>query len=164
DDEVVDLGLPAGTVGATASWVGDTLHVPFASPDLVAGLVAVRPDAAVAVDTAATGGERVTAPLASVPRPAGPGDAAVCEDWRAAAGTAVVAVNPRGSRGYRGAHEALRDGWGGADLADVHAVGTAVAKERGGPVALFGVSYGAFLALLALGTRPAPWSRATVVA
>src|SRR5690606_27631144 len=114
--------------------------------------------------------------------PAGPVEAVLYHDWRtaprvvvalhggpnsswrldhdpvlaqlAADGTAVVAVNPRGSRGYRGAHEALRDGWGGADLADVHAVGTAVAKERGGPVALFGVSYGAFLALLALGTRP----------
>lgn len=196
-DRVDDLRLPMGTVGATASWVEDTLRVPFASSDQPACLIelcpdAVRPQAAQEPAAEARPDRGSDLHLESFTGPAGPVEAVVHGDWRdaaevvvalhggpdsswrldhgpllaelAGADTAVVAVNPRGSHGYRGAHEALRAGWGGADLADVQAVASAVTSHRNAPVHLFGVSYGAFLALLALATRPEWWARAAVVA
>ncbi|MFE5327740.1 prolyl oligopeptidase family serine peptidase [Embleya sp. NPDC056575] len=87
----------------------------------------------------------------------------------AAAGIAVVAPNQRGSTGYgaRFARE-LHGAWGGPDLADVTAIGRTLAAERAAfgraPAALFGVSYGAYLALLAASFAPGAWSRCLAVA
>lgn len=86
----------------------------------------------------------------------------------ASAGLAVVAPNPRGSTGYgRGYQEAIKGAWGGPDLADVVAVGSHLVRERGRhrPLpALFGVSYGAFLGLLAVAEAPELWSGCVAVA
>ncbi|WP_237534650.1 alpha/beta fold hydrolase [Streptomyces sp. SID3343] len=87
----------------------------------------------------------------------------------ASAGIAVVAPNQRGSTGYgaRFARE-LHGAWGGPDLADITAIGRTLGAERAafglGPPALFGVSYGAYLALLAAAFAPNVWSRALAVA
>jgi alpha-beta hydrolase superfamily lysophospholipase len=86
----------------------------------------------------------------------------------AAAGLAVVAPNPRGSTGYgRRYEQAIIGDWGGPDLADVVAVGAHLARVRGGrrpPPALWGASYGAFLALLALAEAPSLWSGCVAIA
>ncbi|WP_052442579.1 alpha/beta hydrolase family protein [Streptacidiphilus neutrinimicus] len=77
----------------------------------------------------------------------------------AAEGMAVVAPNQRGSTGYGVEHaQAVQHAWGGPDLEDVLALLQSIGGQREslglGRVALFGVSYGAFLALLAAGTAP----------
>ncbi|QEV43714.1 alpha/beta fold hydrolase [Streptomyces vinaceus] len=86
----------------------------------------------------------------------------------AAAGLAVVAPNQRGSTGYGAAHTlAISGTWGGPDLADVTAVGRFLTRERGtgrARPALYGVSYGAFLALLAAAAEPDGWSACAAVA
>ncbi|MQA05879.1 MAG: prolyl oligopeptidase family serine peptidase [Streptosporangiales bacterium] len=192
-DQVTELQLPAGTVGATASWVGDTLRIPFADGEQPATVVALRPSHTPAAaqqpvpDRASDGLQ-----LESFSGPSGPIEAVVHGDWRTAGNvvvalhggpdsswrldhgplllglagedTAVVGVNPRGSHGYRGAHEALHAGWGNADLADVLAVTAHITEQRDTTVQLFGVSYGAFLATLALAAAPTAWARAAVVA
>ncbi|MER7756593.1 alpha/beta fold hydrolase [Kitasatospora sp. NPDC097643] len=88
----------------------------------------------------------------------------------AAEGLAVVAPNQRGSTGYGVAHAmAIRGAWGGPDLDDVLHLLEGLAGQRSAlglePPALFGVSYGAFLALLAAAHAPAEQvSRCAVVA
>lgn len=86
----------------------------------------------------------------------------------ATAGLTVVAVNPRGSSGYGRDFEYAIDGaWGGPDLADVLAVADHLRLVRGDhrpPPALYGVSYGAYLALRALAHRPGAWSACVAVA
>jgi pimeloyl-ACP methyl ester carboxylesterase len=87
----------------------------------------------------------------------------------AAAGMAVVAPNQRGSTGYGPAHrDAIRGAWGGPDLADLRYLSESVAAyrhRRGLPaLGLFGVSYGAFLALLAAAAAPELWSACVAVA
>lgn len=77
----------------------------------------------------------------------------------AAEGVAVVAPNQRGSTGYGVEHAmAVRGAWGGPDLADVLHLLEGVSGQRAAlglePPALFGVSYGAFLALLAAAHAP----------
>ncbi|MFF0409868.1 alpha/beta hydrolase family protein [Kitasatospora sp. NPDC004745] len=87
-----------------------------------------------------------------------------------AEGLAVVAPNQRGSTGYGVAHAmAIRGAWGGPDLDDVLHLLDGIAGQRAAlglePPALFGVSYGAFLALLAAAHAPAEQvSRCAVVA
>lgn len=87
----------------------------------------------------------------------------------AAAGVAVVAPNYRGSTGYGDEHlRAVIGSWGGPDLDDVLALGRSLEEERrplqlNGPVVL-GVSYGAFLALLAACAEPALWSACVALA
>jgi len=84
-------------------------------------------------------------------------------------GITIVAPNQRGSTGYGAAYrDALKGAWGGPDLADIrYLLGTLVRKRRVlgclRPM-LFGVSYGAFLALLAAAAEPAAWSRCVVMA
>ncbi|MEU5612723.1 alpha/beta fold hydrolase [Streptomyces sparsogenes] len=81
-------------------------------------------------------------------------------------GVTVVAPNPRGSVGYGEAfHRLIVGSWAGPDLADVLALARHVHDSRGGrPLALYGASYGAFLALLAAGIEPDLWSRVLAVA
>jgi pimeloyl-ACP methyl ester carboxylesterase len=86
----------------------------------------------------------------------------------AAAGGSVVAVNQRGSTGYGRDHEyAIKGAWGHPDLADILAVARHIHSVRppgSHPPALYGVSYGAYLALLALAHAPSLWSACVAVA
>ncbi|HEX6355302.1 alpha/beta hydrolase family protein [Actinophytocola sp.] len=84
----------------------------------------------------------------------------------AAEGITVVALNPRGSTGYDEAfHRLIVDRWAGPDLADVLATARYLRSERGGGrLALYGASYGAFLALVAACAEPELWSRVLAVA
>ncbi|MER6384224.1 alpha/beta fold hydrolase [Streptomyces sp. NPDC001250] len=87
----------------------------------------------------------------------------------AQAGIAVLAPNQRGSTGYgRAHHEALHHAWGVPDLADIRHLATALNTERRRTgleaPALYGTSYGAFLALLAAGCEPALFSACAVTA
>jgi pimeloyl-ACP methyl ester carboxylesterase len=87
----------------------------------------------------------------------------------AAAGVAVVAPNYRGSTGYGDKHlRAVIGSWGGADLDDVLTLSRNLENERKPrqlpkPVIL-GVSYGAFLALLAACHEPELWSACVALA
>ncbi|WP_250562724.1 alpha/beta hydrolase family protein [Sphaerisporangium fuscum] len=86
----------------------------------------------------------------------------------AAAGMAVVAPNQRGSTGYGAAHrDAIHGAWGGPDLEDIVHLGRTLAGARGPggrrPM-LYGISYGAYLALLAAAAEPDLWDRAAVIA
>ncbi|AEV85425.1 peptidase S9 prolyl oligopeptidase [Actinoplanes sp. SE50] len=86
----------------------------------------------------------------------------------ATAGVAVVAPNQRGSTGYGTAHaRAIVGAWGVPDLADVAAIGAFLGSRRGPGrprPALYGVSYGAYLALLAAATQPDAWSACAALA
>ncbi|MDH6115753.1 alpha-beta hydrolase superfamily lysophospholipase [Kitasatospora sp. GAS204A] len=117
------------------------------------------------IEAVVYGGEAwLTSPHLVIALHGGPADA-----WRlefdptlqrmASEGLAVLAPNQRGSTGYGPAHAmAIRGAWGGPDLADVLALLADVADRRTplglAPPALFGVSYGAFLALLASAHAP----------
>jgi Prolyl oligopeptidase family len=87
----------------------------------------------------------------------------------AAAGIAVVAPNYRGSTGYGDEHlRAIIGNWGGPDLDDVLYIGQWLKEHRKchklpKPI-LLGVSYGAFLGLLAAGTDPQLWSACVALA
>ncbi|WP_051943372.1 S9 family peptidase [Streptacidiphilus rugosus] len=86
----------------------------------------------------------------------------------AAEGLAVVAPNQRGSTGYGVEHaQAVQDAWGGPDLDDVLTLLQSIGGQREsmglGQVALLGISYGAFLALLAAGTAPERVARVAAV-
>lgn len=84
-------------------------------------------------------------------------------------GVAVLAPNYRGSTGYGPEHlRAVIGNWGGPDLDDVLDLGRSLTKERVSsqlprPVVL-GVSYGAFLALLAACHAPQQWSACVALA
>ncbi|MGH3972728.1 MAG: alpha/beta hydrolase family protein [Pseudonocardiaceae bacterium] len=84
-------------------------------------------------------------------------------------GVAVVAPNYRGSTGYGAEHlRAVISNWGGPDLNDVLDVGKSLEQDRAfrqlpRPVVL-GVSYGAFLALLAACRGPRLWSACVALA
>jgi dipeptidyl aminopeptidase/acylaminoacyl peptidase len=87
----------------------------------------------------------------------------------AAAGVAIVAPNQRGSTGYGAAHrDAIRGAWGGPDLADVRCLLATLTRHRRHPRCvppmLYGVSYGAFLALVAAAVDPDAWSRCVAIA
>ena len=72
----------------------------------------------------------------------------------AARGYAVLTLNPRGSQGYgEDFARAIRGGWGGVDLDDVFAavdVATRLSTVDGNRVAVWGVSYGGFMAQWAI--------------
>lgn len=88
----------------------------------------------------------------------------------AAAGLAVLAPNQRGSTGYGLPHAlAIHGAWGGPDLQDVLTLLEWLCGQRAAlgleAPALFGVDYGAFLALLTAAHAPAGWvARCAVVA
>lgn len=87
----------------------------------------------------------------------------------AAADVAVMAPNYRGSTGYGDQHlRAVIGNWGGADLDDILTLSRSLENERKPhqlpkPVVL-GVSYGAFLALLAACHEPKLWSACIALA
>jgi len=82
-------------------------------------------------------------------------------------GFVVLAANVRGSTGYGSEHrDACLGDWGGADLDDV--VQAADYLERldyvdGSQLGVFGESYGAYLALLAVTRYPARWKCAAAL-
>lgn len=84
-------------------------------------------------------------------------------------GVAVVAPNYRGSTGYGEEHlRAVIGHWGGPDLDDVLDLGESLHRDRAPrqlaePIVL-GVSYGAFLALLAACLKPPLWSGCVALA
>lgn len=86
----------------------------------------------------------------------------------AAARLAVVAPNQRGSAGYDTAHAAAVHGaWGGPDRQDIRQLGLALRRQRAAGAAapaLYGESYGAYLALLVAAHQPDRWSRCAAVA
>ncbi|GAA2775266.1 S9 family peptidase [Saccharopolyspora taberi] len=84
-----------------------------------------------------------------------------------AAGICVVAPNYRGSTGYGRAHlDPVIGAWGGPDLDDVVAIAADLGSKRAGlpPPMVLGVSYGAFLALLAASAAPHMWSACVALA
>ncbi|MFI6925244.1 alpha/beta hydrolase family protein [Nonomuraea spiralis] len=192
EDAGAEVGLPAGTIFPVARWGTGGLHLVHSTPDRPPGLV----DIAGCSVSRPTAGDGAPARVLTYPGAAGPIEAIVYGDpatscqvavalhggpesaWRFAhdpffqrlsrAGVAVVAPNQRGSTGYGDAHrDAIRDAWGGPDLADLLALGRALTATRrpGAPrPMLYGASYGAYLALLACAARADLWSRAAVVA
>jgi dipeptidyl aminopeptidase/acylaminoacyl peptidase len=84
------------------------------------------------------------------------------------AGVTVIAPNQRGSTRYGQTHqEAIRGSWGGPDLEDIcHLAETITAQRRGSAnrLSLYGISYGAYLALLAASVQPDLWSKCVVIA
>lgn len=84
-----------------------------------------------------------------------------------ASGYAVVRVNYRGSTGYGPLwRRAFTDGVGHTQVRDLVAVRADLVRRRlvdADAVALWGVSWGAYLVLLALGTRPGLWQAGVAV-
>lgn len=96
------------------------------------------------------------------------------EHWRAAydpalrmladTGACVLALNQRGSTGYGSGFElAIKGCWGGPDLADVRAVAAWLRRSGAAKPVLWGVSYGAYLALLAAAAEPEGWAACVAV-
>ncbi|MBV9823177.1 MAG: S9 family peptidase [Actinobacteria bacterium] len=96
------------------------------------------------------------------------------EHWRAAydpalrmlagTGACVLALNQRGSTGYGSDFElAIKGCWGGPDLADVLAVAAWLRRHGAANPVLWGVSYGAYLALLAAAAEPDGWAGCVAV-
>lgn len=186
--EVSEPPLPPGVVRA-AGWGRRGLHLFRTDPLTPPGLVTVDPDAGMRSRgapgaraevfagpagpiEAVVYGDRVRARHLVVALHGGP-EAAWDLGWDplfarlSAAGVAVVAPNQRGSTGYGPGHRrAIRGVWGGPDLADVLWLreALAAARPRAQAPALFGTSYGAFLALLAAAAEPDLWSRCAAVA
>ncbi|MBM7787621.1 alpha/beta hydrolase family protein [Tenggerimyces flavus] len=191
-DQLSYVRLPAGTLGATASWTEAGLRVPFAGQLHVPGIAEVRPGSAqpfrMLHGLRPAGGPGGGGPqLERFEGPSGPVDAVVYGDWRTAPKVLValhggpdaawqlqpdqmltelaglgLAVVAVNPTGSRGSGS-IAGAWGGPDLADVRAVASTLAARRG-PLLLLGTSYGAYLALLTLGADPELWSRGAVLA
>lgn len=77
-------------------------------------------------------------------------------------GLSVVAINQRGSTGYGAEHaQAIVGAWGEPDLVDVLAVSRAIVAARPSGarrLAVYGSSYGGYLALLAAAADPSLWT------
>lgn len=79
-------------------------------------------------------------------------------------GACVVALNQRGSTGYgRDFELAIKGCWGGPDLADVRAVAAWLRRCSAAVPALWGMSYGAYLALLAAAQEPEGWAACVAI-
>ena len=96
------------------------------------------------------------------------------EHWRTAydpalrmladTGACVLALNQRGSTGYGSDFElAIKGCWGGPDLADIRAVAAWLRWQGAAKPVLWGVSYGAYLALLAAAAEPEGWAGCVAV-
>ncbi|MGW9439657.1 alpha/beta hydrolase family protein [Streptomyces sp. NPDC055607] len=188
---VRELSLPAGTVGHGGGWTGNGLWFPYASTTLPDVLAASTGEGFVTAPlerrTAENGYAAVfDGPAGSVealvrgPRPGSARRTVIAlhggpeSRWRherdpfldelAEAGMTVLAPNQRGSTGYGAAHQqALVGAWGVPDLADVLHLARTLRAE-GTDLVLYGVSYGAYLALLAAAAEPGLWSGCLAVA
>jgi pimeloyl-ACP methyl ester carboxylesterase len=112
--------------------------------------------------------EHVVVALHGGPEAAWEADFHLPSQHMAAAGLAVVAPNQRGSTGYGTAHAAaIHHAWGGPDRRDINHLGLVLRRQRPAGAtapALYGESYGAYLALLAAAHEPELWSRCAAVA
>jgi dipeptidyl aminopeptidase/acylaminoacyl peptidase len=76
----------------------------------------------------------------------------------AVTGACVIALNQRGSTGYgRDFELSIKGCWGGPDLDDIRAVAAWLRRAGAARPALWGISYGAYLALLAAAAEPEAW-------
>jgi pimeloyl-ACP methyl ester carboxylesterase len=197
-DTAHEVVVPPGIVRAPATWHSDQLHVTFSAPRHPTGFASLRGEPLVWQHTAPiqssapAHAEWLPGPEGPIQAVVYGG-----RNWRyssrllialhggpegawqlgheplfqrlTAAGIAVLAPNQRGSTGYGPAHRlAIRDAWGGPDLADIVHLGRQVAAQReaaglDAPM-LYGTSYGAFLALLSAACEPEAWSRCVAVA
>lgn len=194
DDRLTPLAAPRGTVRAPARWVGAKVRVPLSTPDgpatvhtLVPGVSSTSATdrasadlvrvagAAGAIEAVRYGGARwrhsahLVIALHGGPLAASRFEYDPLLHRLATAGVAVLAPNYRGSTGYGEPHlRAALGRWGGPDLSDVLAIGTALAAERRRhglpPPVLLGASYGGYLALLAASTEPEAWSGCVALA
>ncbi|MGA5699998.1 alpha/beta fold hydrolase [Peterkaempfera bronchialis] len=162
----LDVDALRAPSGFPAGWRLDSSAEPGDGGRWHPATTAELPGAAGPVEAVVYGGDGwATAPHLVVALHGGPADA-----WRlefdptlqrlAAQGLAVAAPNQRGSSGYGPDHATCLNGaWGGPDLEDVLALLADLAARRAAlglePPALFGISYGAFLALLATCHAPA---------
>ncbi|MFC1413085.1 alpha/beta hydrolase family protein [Streptacidiphilus sp. N1-12] len=166
---------PRGSRGGSSGWRLDGSAPPSDGGRWHGARTVELPGAAGPMEAVVYGGDAwLTAQHLVVALHGGPADA-----WRlefdpalqrmAAEGLAVVAVNQRGSTGYGVEYaQALQNAWGGPDLEDVLALLESVSSQRSAlgleQPSLFGVSYGAFLALLAASSAPEQVARCAVVA
>ncbi|WP_086828029.1 S9 family peptidase [Allokutzneria sp. NRRL B-24872] len=192
DGSVREVDVPPCTLGTRAAWTSDGLWITASTPSRPEDFLWIPDPSTVRWSQPEDAWARGRVETFS--GPAGPIEAVVhgpdwresetvvlalhggpADQWRlgfdrffqslAAAGVSVVAINQRGSTGYGTAHaEAIVNDWGGPDLQDVLAVGESLHSERGEPPVLYGVSYGAHLALLAAAVRPDAWSSCVAVA
>lgn len=204
--EPVDLGAPGRITGA-GGWDARGLRVPFSTSDHPNGFACVDRGS---VTLHPQPERRWLAGVSEwFDGPAGAIEAVTYRDWRtadhvvialhdgpdsawtlafeplfqylAAAGVAVVAPNQRGSAGYGDAHRAaIRNAWGGPDLADVVHLTADLARRRSAaatvvhrfgaagifrrPPTVLGIGYGAFLAVLAAERAPHLIDRCVAVA
>lgn len=196
-DTAHELAIPPGIVRSPAAWHDGRLHVTFSAPRHPTGFASLRGDPLAWEHTqplpssARAHAEWLQGPEGPIEAVVYGG-----RDWRdsaqvlialhggpeaawqlgyeplfqqlAAAGVAVLAPNQRGSTGYGAGHRlAIRDAWGGPDLADIVQLGRRLAAQRaavglGGPM-LYGTSYGGFLAVLCAACAPDAWSRCVAV-
>lgn len=193
-DVVTEVPVPPGVI-RSAAWSTAGLRAWFTGPTCPSTVVTIDPRRGVAVGTRNREGWH-DARLERFAGAAGPMEAVVYGDWRrsphllvalhggpethwdlgfsptfqrfAGAGISIVAVNQRGSTGYGAAYrDAIRDAWGGPDLADLRRLVRTLVRGRaaGAPrPMLYGVSYGAHLALVAAAADPGLWSRCVAVA
>lgn len=182
---VDELDLPTGVLGATGAWTGLGLSVPFAEPGRAASVrTLLAPDphrhygppdprtAAIQVQEfdgvqAVIYGDLDRARTVVVALHGGPDAAwsaqpvplldALARSGEHVGDTAVVAVNPSGSRGRPPAR------FGHTDVDDVR---TVVAKLSGqyDRIGLVGSSYGGYLALRVLCAEPTAFSRVCLLA
>ncbi|GGT26002.1 alpha/beta hydrolase family protein [Nonomuraea spiralis] len=184
-----EAGPATGTILPMAAWNAGTLRLVHSAPGLPPHVVTVPGPDGGGTGRAHAGARRFDGPAGPVEAVVYGDPAAAVRvvvalhggpesAWRLAydplfqrladEGVAVVAPNQRGSTGYGPVHrDAIRGAWGGPDLADVLHLGRTLTNSRrpdATPPMLYGVSYGAHLALLASAAEPGLWSRAAVVA
>jgi alpha-beta hydrolase superfamily lysophospholipase len=187
DDISVPQSLPLGVIAGPARHTRAGLVFGFSTPTTPSTLV--TPARAQRMTDTAASTQRFTTPYADVEaltygdwRTAshlvlalhgGPADhwtASYFSLWEELDrnGIAAVAINQRGSTGYGAAcQHAITEQWGGPDLHDVLHVARLLRTRRGSgapPLMLYGVSYGAFLAVLAAAADPAAFSHCVAVA
>lgn len=197
-DTAREVAVPPGIVRSPAVWHNDRLHVTFSAPRHPAGFASLRgepltwqhtdplpssvpahaewlPGPEGTIEAVIYGGRdwryssRLLIALHGGPEAAWQLGYEPLFQRLAAAGIAVLAPNQRGSTGYGPAHRlAIRDAWGGPDLADIAELGRQLAGQRKAvgldPPMLYGTSYGAFLALLSAACEADAWSRCVAVA
>jgi pimeloyl-ACP methyl ester carboxylesterase len=196
-DTAHEMPIPPGIVRSPSAWHAERLHVTFSAPRHPAGFASLRgeplawehsdplPTSAPAhsewlrgpegpIEVVVYGGRdwryssQVVIALHGGPEAAWQLGYEPLFQRLAAAGVAVLAPNQRGSTGYGPAHRlAIRNAWGGPDLADIVQLGRQLATQReavglGAPM-LYGTSYGGFLALLSAACAPDAWSRCVAV-